>query len=124
MQILVIEGLHPFFDKRVAELVDFKVRTRLWRTLGSRDYSETDISAQQQPSARCRTRERESTQRGSSHGMAKGMLRTAFFFAWSSHAAPCLSSKTCGWQACTWAEQAQRANTGLRRHLCGRQPTT
>ncbi len=24
-QILVIEGLHPFFDKRVAQLVDFKI---------------------------------------------------------------------------------------------------
>ena len=25
MQILVIEGLHPFVDKRVADLVDFKI---------------------------------------------------------------------------------------------------
>jgi phosphoribulokinase len=24
-QILVIEGLHPFFDKRVRDLVDFKI---------------------------------------------------------------------------------------------------
>lgn len=55
LQILVIEGLHPFFDDRVADLLDFKIYLdisddvkfawKLQRDMAERGHSEESIRA-------------------------------------------------------------------------------